>query len=193
MEEKSSSQQEEVAQPPEKQPAYVPPATPEKRRQSVFKYITILFAAAFLLMLMTYMMERRQNEAVVDSLNQSVSGLRESISNMQSDQDIYEKNMQLIEELSKVEQENMQLQEQLDSLTTQNEALSTQLTRTIQATDLFWQINEAYVKEQYTKARSLIERMEQAGLVDALPTESTTDNGRFSPADRYQEIYQALY
>ena len=181
MEEKSSSQQEETTQSSEKQPAYVPPATPEKRRQSVFKYITILFAAAFLLMLMTYMMERRQNEAVVDSLNQSVSGLRESI------------NMQLIEELSKVEQENTQLQEQLDSLTTQKEELSTQLTRTVQATDLFWQINEAYVKEQYTKARGLIDRMEQAGLVDALPKESTTDNGRFSPYDRYQEIYQALY
>ena len=67
------------------------------------------------------------------------------------------------------------------------------MTRTVQATDLFWQINEAYVKEQYTKARGLIDRMEQADLVDALPKESTTDNGRFSPYDRYQEIYQALY
>ena len=75
---------------PKKAPAYVPPDTKEKRQKSVFKYITILFAAAFVLMLLTFMMERRQNEQVVDSLNQSVSGLRESLSNMQSAQDIYE-------------------------------------------------------------------------------------------------------
>ena len=30
-----------------------------------------------------------------------------------------------------------------------------------------------------------------AALKEALPTVSTTDNDRFSPADRYQEIYDA--
>ena len=29
-------------------------------------------------------------------------------------------------------------------------------------------------------------------LKEVLPTESTTDNDRFSPADRYQEIYEAV-
>ena len=32
-----------------------------------------------------------------------------------------------------------------------------------------------------------------SALKEYLPTESTTDNDRFSPADRYQEIYDALY
>jgi len=30
-------------------------------------------------------------------------------------------------------------------------------------------------------------------LAAALPTEAVTDNGRFSPADRYEEIYNAVY
>ena len=30
-------------------------------------------------------------------------------------------------------------------------------------------------------------------LAAALPDETVTDNGRFSPADRYQEIYDAVY
>ncbi len=33
----------------------------------------------------------------------------------------------------------------------------------------------------------------QTPLKDYLPTESTTNNDRFSPADRYQEIYDDLY
>lgn len=96
-------------QEPKKAPAYVPPATKEKRQKSVFKYITILFAAAFVLMLLAFMMERRQNEQVVDSLNQSVSGLRESLSNMQSAQDIYDENMELIEQINELQSENDRL------------------------------------------------------------------------------------
>ena len=41
--------------------------------------------------------------------------------------------------------------------------------------------------------RELIQEIQDAGLVDYLPKESITDNGRFSPSGRYQEIYDALY
>ena len=56
----------------------------------------------------------------------------------------------------------------------------------------FWQIDEAYVLGKYSLCRSLIDQMGEE-LVSALPTEAVTDNGRFSPADRYQEIYDAVY
>ena len=58
--------------------------------------------------------------------------------------------------------------------------------------DWFWQINEAYVRGRYTQARTLIEDMGEE-LPEYLPKESITDNDRFSPYDRYQEIYEALY
>ena len=66
------------------------------------------------------------------------------------------------------------------------------LTKSSQAMDWFWQINEAYACGRYSQARSLIQEMGEE-LPNYLPKESVTDNGRYSPYDRYQEIYNALY
>lgn len=173
----------------EKAPAYVPPATREKRQRSVVHYIAILFAAAFVLMLLTYLMDQRQNEAVVNSLNQSLTDLQTSLSDRSSLQDIYEDNLALIDQVDQLEDQVAQLQQERDSLSAQ---LSSQ-EKTAQAMDWFWQIDEAYVLGRYTLCRELIQELETAGLVSALPQESITDNGRFSPADRYQEIYDALH
>lgn len=173
---------------PKKAPAYVPPDTKEKRQKSVFKYISILFAAAFVLMLLTFLMEQRQNQQVVDSLNESVSGLRESLSNVQSAQDIYEENKELIEQINQLQAEN-------DRLTSENSTLTSTQKQNVDAVEAmgwFWQIDEAFVLERYTLCRNLIEQMGPE-LAAALPTEAVTDNGRFSPADRYQEIYDAVY
>ena len=72
------------------------------------------------------------------------------------------------------------------------------LERTKEAMDYFWQIDEAYVRGRYSLCRDLIAVLEdtssgEAPLKSYLPQESYTDNGRFSPADRYQEIWDALY
>lgn len=181
-------QPEQTEKAPEKPPAYIPPATREKRQRSVVHYIAILFAAAFLLMMMAYLMDQRQNEAMND-LNQSLSGLQESLSDQSSLQDIYEDNMELIQQVG-------QLEEQVKQLEENNQELSSQLSdqeKASQAMDWFWQIDEAYVLGRYSLCRSLIQELEDAGLVDYLPKESVTDNGRFSPSGRYQEIYEALY
>jgi len=173
----------------ENPPAYVPPPTQEKRQRSVVHYIAILFAAAFLLMLMTYLMDRRQNEEVVDSLNQSVSGLRESLSNMQSVQEIYEENQALLQKID-------HLEDQVDALERQGSAQAAELAQaeqTRQAMDWFWQIDEAYVLGRFSLCRDLIQSLEDGGLVEYLPQDSITDNDRFSPALRYQEIREALY
>lgn len=193
-EKKTSSNPEETTPsapqaPPEKPPAYVPPASQEKRQRSVVHYIAILFAAAFVLMLLTYLMDRRQNEAVVDSLNQSLTGLQESLSDQTSLQDIYEDNMALLDQVD-------QLEEQINQLTQENQDLTQQLSdqeKSAQAMDWFWQIDEAYVLGRYSLCRTLIQALEEGGLSSYLPQESITDNGRFSPADRYQEIRDALY
>ena len=181
-------QSEQPEKAPEKPPAYVPPATREKRQRSVVHYIAILFAAAFLLMLMAYLMDQRQNQAMND-LNQSLTGLQDSITDQSSLQDIYEDNMQLIQQVGQLEEQVKQLEEDKQSLTSQ---LSDQ-EKASQAMDWFWQIDEAYVLGRYSLCRSLIQELEDAGLVDYLPKESVTDNGRFSPSGRYQEIYEALY
>ena len=181
-------QPEQPEKAPEKPPAYVPPATREKRQRSVVHYIAVLFAAAFLLMLMAYLMDQRQNEAM-NNLNQSITGLQDSITDQNSLQDIYEDNMQLIQQVGQLEEQVKQLEEEKQSLTSQ---LSDQ-EKASQAMDWFWQIDEAYVLGRYSLCRELIQEIQDAGLVDYLPKESITDNGRFSPSGRYQEIYEALY
>ena len=156
-------------------------------RRSVLIYLVILFAVAFVLLLLSYIMQQRSSEETIDGLKQSVSA-------MQSAQDAYEENALLKQQLEQLEQQAETDQAERDRLQQQIQDLQQQvqeLEYTAQAMDWFWQINEAYVRGRYTLARELIDQM-GSELPRYLPRESITDNERFSPYDRYQEIYDAL-
>ena len=156
--------------------------------RSVLTYLVILFAVAFVLLLLSYFMQQRNNQETVD-------GLKESMSAMQSAQEAYEENISLKEQLAEQEEQLQALQNEIAGLEQSNSLLQEEkdtLELASQALDWFWQINEAYVRGRYTLARQLIEQMGD-DLPKYLPTESITDNDRFSPYDRYQEIYDALY
>ena len=172
------------------------PLTPgqQKRRQkSVFQYIAILFGAAFVLLLFTFVMERRQYQLLQEQNEAQIDDLQQSVNAVQSLNSLYEENAALKEKTQELEEENQDLQEQVDQLEQQVSDLSVQAEKTSQAMDWFWQIDEAYVRGRYSLCRQLIESLEEANLKEWLPKESITDNGRFSPYDRYQEIYDALY
>lgn len=157
------------------------------RSRSVLVYLVILFAAAVILLLLAYLMQQRSSEQTID-------GLKQSISSMQSAQDIYDENIALREQLEQLEEQAEADQSELDRLRLQVQSLQQQadsLERTAQAMDWFWQINEAYVRGRTTLARQLIEQMGDE-LPQYLPMESVTNNDRFSPYDRYQEICDAL-
>ena len=162
---------------------------PRSKQQSVLIYLVILFAAAFLLMALSYFMQRRTSDATIE-------GLRESVSAMQSIEDIQAENESLRQQVSDLESELAQAREEQALLEAQTQALTDSQERLTRAMDLFWQIDEAYVRGRYSQCRELIARMEDssdgAPLKDALPTDSTTENDRFSPADRYQEIYDIV-
>ena len=167
-----------------------------KRQRSVVFYIGILFAAAFLLLAMSFAMERRQNAEDMDDLNQSLTGLKDSVSAMQSVQNLYEENTALLERVAELEEDLARAEEQRNYLADKVESQEAEkgvLQKSVQALDWFWQINEAYVRGRYTTARNLIAQLEESGLVENLPRVSITENGRFSPYDRYQEIHDALY
>lgn len=157
-------------------------------KRSVLIYLVVLFAAAFVLLLMSYFMQQRSNEETID-------GLKQSMSSMQSAQEIYEENIALREQLEQLEEQVQAQQNQNNGLERGNSLLQAEndaLKRSTQALDWFWQINEAYVRGRSALARQLIEEMGPE-LPKYLPTESITNNDRFSPYDRYQEIYDALY
>lgn len=182
-------------QPTQEEPA--PRASQQRKRQrSVVFYIAILFAAAFFLLLLTFMMERRQNAENLDDLNQSLTGLKDSVSAMQSVQQLYEENTALLEQVDQLEDRLAILEQEQKTLTENTQILSQEkeiLTKQTQAMDWFWQINEAYVRGRRNTARDLIEQLQEAGLEEYLPTVSVTDNGRFSPAERYLEICGDLF
>ena len=170
-------------------------AKPSSTR-SVLSYMTILFIGAFILLLLAYFMQQRSSEATID-------GLKDSVSAIQNAQEVYEENSVLRAQIRQLEEQIDQLEEQIKAqgnsadqledsiLSLQEQALN--LERSSQALDWFWQINEAYVRGRNSQARELIEHLQADGLIEYLPKESITNNGRFSPYDRYQEIYDALY
>ena len=166
----------------------------QKRRQrSVFQYITILFAAAFVLLLFTFVMERRQHEILQQENQEQIDNLQQSVSAVQSLDNLYKENEALKEQVAQLEQQLQQAaqdrQSEKTTLLQQVEAKE----KGLQAMDWFWQIDEAYAKGRYSLCRSLIQNLQNAGLAEYLPKESTTDNDRFSPYERYQEIYDNLY
>lgn len=169
------------------------PGQQRRRQKSVFQYIAILFGAAFVLLLFTFVMERRQYQLLQEQNEAQIDDLQQSVTAVQSLNSLYEENAALKEKTQDLEKENQALKEQAAELEEQAASLTEQAEKTSQAMDWFWQINEAYVRGKYALCRQLMESLEEAGLKEWLPQESVTDNGRFSPADRYQEIYDALH
>ena len=173
--------------PPSPAPQDKPPrkAHQRRRQQSVVQYIAVLFAAAFVLMGMSYIMERRQNAQEVDTLKKQSTSAMQSVENLiQENEQLKRQVEELTQQLNETEANHLLTQEELTH--TQSDAANTAA-----ALDWFWQINEAYVKSKWSLCRKLIQTMPE-GLAAYLPQESVTDNGRFSPADRYAEIRQKV-
>ena len=165
-------------------------------RRSVTNYISVLFGAAFFLLLLTFLMEQRASQSIIDGLTTSISNLKESNSAMESVDALYQKNSELNEDVIAFQASVKALEEEVAALESQLETSTTELqafTDSQAAMDWFWQLNEAFVRGRNSTARKLIREMETLELVDDLPIESVTDNHRFSPADRYTEIYNILF
>lgn len=154
----------------------------------VVNYISLLLLASFLLLFMTFLMENRQSEEMLDSLRSSVSA-------MQSVENLYEENADLLEETARLQQELYKEQQEHMLLKKEMEKAEQQIQMgdiQVLAMDWFWQIDEAYVLKRNELALNLILSVEQMNLDAYLPYENLSDTERFSPAHRYAEIKQAL-
>ena len=152
------------------------------RRVNVISYLVILFLAAFLLLGFAYLQQQRINEETTDALKQSNSAV-ESIQNLMDENEALR---QQVEDLKDTVNE-------LDAVRREQNLNLERLNNEMTAMQWFWQIDDYYVRGAYRTARSLIQEFEATGLKEALPHENTTGTDRFSPAARYQEIYDALY
>lgn len=155
-----------------------------KESAPVVNYIALLFIAAFLLLLMTYLMEQRQTAQVLD-------GLRTSVSAMQSVEEVYSQNQDLLEE-------NQALQDQEEALIQENQSLQQRLAlaettlldqeTSYQALTLLWQLELAVSQGNQQEAKDLVEAITGAGLAVYLPQGS----GEQSPAQRFLHLAESL-
>ena len=175
-----------------------------KHRPSMLGYLAILFTAAFLLLLLSYFMQQRRNDQNV------IDGLQENMSAMQMTNTLLDQNQQLLEEREALQAQVASLQEQISTLQSQVESLSQEqillnaamaeqrveknnLEKTAQALDWLWRIEREYFQGRAKNARSLIQEFEGTGLKDFLPDQPLVDPEYRTPAFQYQAIYDVLF
>ena len=184
-----------------------------RRQRSALIYLVILFAAAFLMLLLAYFMQQRSSEEIMGNLNdlqqsmgsiQSIDRLREENQALKDENQALQKEIDgLKEQVSALEEENEhqkqiahEFEVMLDGCTDTLDLAYYTLEKTRIATMFFWQINEAYVLEDYDLCRDLIDRMRE-NFFEGDPTGYLADGsegvvqGR-PAAERYQEILAAL-
>ena len=165
---------------PEEKPAT--PA-PKKDRPHLMSYLVILFLAAFLLLAMSYFMQQRRND------QQVIDGLQQSMSAMKTTQNAIERNRVLMEENETLKQKLSSLEEQAETAAAQR----VEQEKTVLALDYLWRIEREYFQGRYAAAREMIRAFEQADLEGYLPEEAISDPNYRSPAEQYKSIYNLLF
>ena len=148
-------------------------------KKPVVVYIMILFIAAFLLMAWSFASHQRSN-------TEALGRLQSSVGVMQEVQDLQEQVIQLQEELAEVKEQYDNMEDQWHSA---NDALNNSsyiLQQTQEAMEWFWQLEEAWLKEDFEMCRTIMAEMEKN---DASPL--TTYLTPLA-SDHYLEIKEAV-
>ena len=160
------------AEPPTEPPKQAPDPKQKSRSRPVKVYLTVLFLAAFLLLLLSFFMQQRNHQAIVD---------------LGSD-------IRSTQQIAELEQENQELRHQLDALEDEKAALEDRCAEAQRAADAIeWlrQMEQAE-NDSHQSARALAERFDETGLEDALPSTSPVE-GAESPAKDYRDLYARLF
>ena len=150
--------------------AETPPV--EKDRKPVIVYIMVMFIAAFLLMALSFFTHQRSN-------TEALGRLQSSVTVMQEVQDLQEQVISLQKELAESKEAADQFQTSLDGAADSLSHVEHILEETQTALDQFWQLNQAYLQEDFAQCRTIL---------DELDTEFLTD----LTAERCQEIQTGL-
>lgn len=197
MDKENPSQQPEETDQPEtdSMPKQEEPSPEEKRKaeplhekplgkrmsksRPVTVYLTVLFAMAFLLLLVSFFMQQRNHEAIMD--------ITSSVDRAQTITDLELAKQQLEFRLEDSRQA-------LDQAKTENETLTQQLSdqqKATQAVDWLRRIETAYRQGTYSTARRLMTRFQETGLERNLPTEAVTEGGAV-PLEAYRNLVDML-
>lgn len=156
-----------------------PVQEPASNKKPVVVYIMILFIVAFLLMALSFFMHQRSNTEALGELQNSVSAMQE----IQATQD---KVIQLQEELDKTEDEMDALKDQVQEA----EDRVAEKQREVDALTGLYTLQQQFSAGDLDACRQTMQDLEDAGLVDLLSKDSS--NGVTSPAERYQQLKEAI-
>lgn len=171
--------------PEEPQKPAPPPTTKDKgdRTRPVVLYIGIMFAAAMLLLLFSFLMQQRNHEALMESM-ESVQFVVE----LERDNQKLEEQVEEIQAKLETSQEELS-QLQIDYQAAQEgQALAEQQSAALQ---FLLEIRHYFDLRQYGDAKEQIESLEASGLAGALPEKALEDEFQ-APSQLYQSIVAEL-
>lgn len=143
-------------------PDAAPP--PPRKKSSVITYLAVLFAAAFLLLLLAYFMQQRTSE-------QAIGSLKESITSIESLDDLIEENRVLRESLEEAQARLTRLEAELAQAGDQLEALSGQweaLALTTSALSALYSAESSYLDRDYSGAAAALTAWNRAQLEELI-------------------------
>ena len=164
--------------------------THSRRRSPIMGYLVILFAAAFLLLLLAYFQQQRTNSETTDALKQSVSAVQ-SIENLMED------NKELREKVEELETQVAQLQQQRQEYEAQYRSADTasrQLSGQVEAYRLLFRLDRLYRAQRFRDAADLIGQIEAAGQPSSLFSDQSLSGeaSEVTPLGRYEQIRKQL-
>ncbi len=153
--------------------------TPGTGKKTVIVYILILFLAAFLLMFLSLLAHQRSNAEALGKLQSSVSA---------------------IQEIQTTQEQIIELQKRLDETEAERDAAKAELKavadgiadleKTAQALLALYDLQQEYLTGNLDGCRITLQEMSDQHLDVLLP--STTTEGVTPPAQRYQELKEAI-
>lgn len=178
--------------------------TQPPKSRSVIVYMVILVAAAFCLLLLAYIMQER-TASTVEGLQE---GLHESVSSLQTIDQLVDDNRALQEEVDRLKEEYAALEDKLAETQAQvlaadsgNTVLTGTLqatTRKLQALNALNQIRALYNSGNYKAARAVVEEFpydfDLETVLGQISREDLTDQDRdaYDPLASYQRIAKLL-
>ena len=153
---------------------------PGSKSRPVLLYMGIMFSVALILLLLSFLMQQRNHEALMEGLT--------DLSDLQSMVDLKMENQTLQESLAQNKLDLATLQTEYESMTAQKNAAAAQTT----AMEHLAEIRHAYDLDHRKTARALIAAFESTGLSESLPDTSAVEGGT-SPAQVFLDIKEDLF
>ncbi len=144
------------------------------KQKPVYMYIGILFVAAAMLIVISLLMQRSSNQEVIGQLQSSVNAI-------EALQESQVQNMELLGQVS-------ELEEQVATLTTEAEESA----KTLEALQWLAIIEQQYGAEEYETCFESIEKFKLSGTVEYLPQDNTLTETAPSPAQRFADLDWAM-